>query len=353
MARAKVGGRFGAVWTHGALAVLVVVSVQVGRAADDSLVGTRVIARAREATLMVGSTVVARGDIHRVYRVERAEGPWLWVVADGGGVRGWVRATEVIPFDQAVEHFTSEIRNHPDSAWAYQMRGLIHYDRREYDQAIADGDMAIKLDPRDAVAYYNRGNAFYAKREYAQAIADYNEVMRLNPRDVTAYVNRARAWSALNEHNLAVADLNEAIRLEPNEPAHYHARARALLALGQYAHALEDYDRILQKTPDDAAALLGRAWIWATCSDEKLRSGPRAITDATRACILTNWQDPYELGTLAAAYAEAGDYLNAVAWQTRALERFAPDDSRLEDHRRRLAFYKEHKPWRESQAAPR
>jgi predicted Zn-dependent protease len=346
-------GRFGAASAliPSAFLVLVAVRAEVGRGADESLVGTRVIARVREATLMVGGTVVARGDIHRVYRVERAEGPWLWVVADG--VRGWIRATDVIPFDRAIEHFTSEIREHPDSAWAYQMRGLIHYDRQEYDQAIADGDRTLKLNPRDAVAYYNRGNAFYAKREYAQAIADYNEVIRLDPRDMVTYVNRARAWTALNEHDLAVADLNEAVRLEPNDLANYHARARALIALGQYAHALEDYDRILQRAPDDAAALDGRAWIWATCGDEKLRSGPRAITDATRACILTNWKDPHELGTLAAAYAEAGDFLNAVAWQTRALERFAPNDARLEDHRRRLALYKERKPWREAPASPR
>jgi tetratricopeptide (TPR) repeat protein len=351
MERSTVGGRSGLVLTLGSLLALVVVLVQAGRGADDISVGTRVIARAREATLMVGGKVVARGDIHRVYRVERVDGPWLWVVADR--VRGWIRATDVIGFDQALEHFTSEIRSHPDSAWAYQMRGLIHYDRQEYDQAIADGDMAIKLDPKDGVAYYNRGNAFYAKREYPQAIADYNEVIRLDPKDTVAYVNRARAWTGLNEHDLAVADLNEAIRIEPNDLASYHARARALVALGHYAHALEDYDRILQKTPDDATALVGRAWISATCGDEKVRSGPRAISDATHACILTKWQDPYELGTLAAAYAEAGDFLNAVAWQTRALERFAPNDARIEEHRRRLAFYNERKPWREATAAQR
>jgi tetratricopeptide (TPR) repeat protein len=351
MARSQVGGRLEALLIQAAFLVLVAVPGLAGRGADDSLVGTRVIARARETVVMIGDTVIARGDIHRVYRVERADGPWLWVVADG--VQGWIRAADVIPFDRAVDHFTSEIRSHPDSAWAYQMRGLIRYDRQEYDQAIADADMALKLNPKDAVPYYNRGNAFYAKHEYAQAIADYNEVIRINPRDVVTYVNRARTWTALNEHALAVADLNEAIRLEPGALAFYHARARAWLALGQHAHALEDYDRILQLSPEDAAAHNGRAWIWATCSDEKLRSGPRAIAEATRACILTSWKDPYELGTLAAAYAEAGDFLNAVNWQTRALERFGPNDPRLKDHRRRLALYQERKPWREGAIAPR
>jgi tetratricopeptide (TPR) repeat protein len=325
--------------------VLAAMPAATGGAADDGLVGTRVIVRTRETTLMVGGTIVARGDVHRVYQVERAQGPWLWVVA--GDVRGWVKSTDVIPFDRAIDYFTAAIRDHPQSGWAYQMRGLIHYDRQEYDQAIADADTAVKLTPNDSLAYYNRGNVFFAKHEYAQAIADYNQAIRLDPKDLASYESRALAWTALNEHELAISDLNEAIRLNPADLANYRARARAWTILREYGHALEDFDRILEKAPDDAAARNGRAWIWATCTDEKLRSGPKAIAEATRACILTNWKDPYDLGTLAAAYAEAGDFLNAVAWQTRALEGFAPADPGLEDHRRRLALYQERKPWRD------
>ena len=277
MARSHFGGRAGTVL----VLVLAAMPAATGRADDDGPVGTRVIARTRETTLNVGDTIVARGDVHRVYRVERAQGPWLWVVA--GDVRGWVKATDLIPFDRAIDHFTAEIRDHPQSGWAYQMRGLIRYDRQEYDLAIADHDAAIKLSPDDPLAYYNRGIAFFAKHAYAQAIADYNQAIRLDPKDLASYDNRARAWTALNEHELAIADLNEAIRLNPGDLANYRARARAWTALRQYEHALEDFDRILEPAPDDAAAHNGRAWIWATCTDEKLRSGPKAIAEATRA----------------------------------------------------------------------
>jgi tetratricopeptide (TPR) repeat protein len=319
-----------------------------GRAegADAPQIGTRVILRSRETALKVGSSIVARGDIHRVYQVERSSGPWLWLVADDA--RGWAKASDVIPFDQALDHFAAEIRDKPQSAWAYQMRGLIRFDRKEYDKAIADNDEAIRLDPSDALAYYNRGNAFFAKHEYALAISDYNEAVKRAPRDVDSYLSRARAWLALNEHDLAIADLNEAIRLNPGELSNYRLRAQTWLVLHQYERALEDYDRILQMAPDDAAAHNGRAWIWATCAEEKLRSGTKAISEATRACMLSGWKDPYGLGTLAAAYAEAGDFLNAVTWQSRALERFAQDDPGLEDHRRRLALYQEKKPWRDA-----
>jgi tetratricopeptide (TPR) repeat protein len=331
--------------------VLAALAGQTARAADVIKVGTRVVARTRETTLKIGGTVVARGDVHRVYRVEKVDGPWLWVVAEG--LRGWVKASDVLAFEEALDRFTAEIRDRPQGTWAYLMRGLIRYDRHEYDKAIADDDAAIKLDPKDPVAYFNRANAFFAKHEYAQAISDYNEVTKLDPHDVACYENRSKAWSALDEHELAIADLNEAIRLNPGNLENYRARARAWTTQHHYEQALDDYDRILKVAPDDAAAHNGRAWIWATCPDEKLRSGTRAIAEATRACILTRWEDAYDLGTLAAAYAEAGDFLNAVSWQTRALERFAQDDAGLEDHRRRLALYQERKPWHEPPARTR
>jgi tetratricopeptide (TPR) repeat protein len=315
----------------------------------DIPIGTRVILRGSETTLRVGDKIVARGDVHRVYRVEREDGPWLWLVSEG--VRGWALASEVIAFDRALEFFTAELRKQPHSAWAYHMRGIIWYDLHDYQKAISDEDEAISLDPKDALAYHNRANAYYAKHDYIKAIADYNEATRLDPRDAASYENRALSWAAQDEHDLAIADLNEAIRLDPEGQSKYRRRALSWGAMRQYAHALADYDRALQLAPDDAAALNGRAWILATCPEDALRSGTRAVAEASRACTLTDWKDPYALGTLAAASAEAGDFAAAVQCQTRALELFRKDDPHRDEHRRRLEFYRSNKPWREAPAA--
>ena len=82
-----------------------------------------------------------------VYRVDRTSGPWLWLIAEWEGSSGWAKATDVVPFDRAIDYYTGEIRANPGSAWAYIGRGLIWAGKGEYDIAIADYDEAIRLDP--------------------------------------------------------------------------------------------------------------------------------------------------------------------------------------------------------------
>ncbi len=105
-----------------------------------------------------------------VYRVERMSGPWLWLIAEWEGSSGWAKATDVVPFDRAIDYYTGEIQANPGSAWAYIGRGVIWAGKGEYDIAIADYNEAIRRDPKDALAYANRGRAWAAKKEYDKAM---------------------------------------------------------------------------------------------------------------------------------------------------------------------------------------
>ena len=68
---------------------------------------------------------------------------------------------------------------------------------------------------------------------------------------------------------------------------------------------------------------------------------------AIEACELTRWKEAYCLETLAAAYAEAGDFASAVKWQVKAIELEA-DPKEKEEYRARLKLFQEKKPYRET-----
>jgi tetratricopeptide (TPR) repeat protein len=88
---------------------------------------------------------------------------------------------------------------------------------------------------------------------------------------------------------------------------------------GEWQRALEDYGEAVRLEPKFAGAHNNLAWLLATCPVDSLRDGELALEHATRACDGSGWSNPSCLGTLAAAYAEVGDFGQAVHWQQRAL----------------------------------
>jgi curved DNA-binding protein CbpA len=132
-------------------------------------------------------------------------------------------------------------------------------------------------------------------------------------------------------------------------------RASASLASGQdwlrkkdYTRALRDYEEAIRLDPNSNLACYRCAWLLATCPDSEIRDGKRAIQLATRACNLSGWKDGIDLDVLAAAYAEAGDFDNAILYLKKALENPHPllEADYGDAFRQRLALYEQRKPFR-------
>jgi tetratricopeptide (TPR) repeat protein len=196
------------------------------------------------------------------------------------------------------------------------------------------------------LAYANRGWAALQKNELDKAIADFTEVIRLEPNNAAAFNNRGSAWSEKKEHDKAIADFSEAIRLEPRNVSYYDARGMALGSKKEFAKALSDYNEAIGLDPGYARAYNSRAWLWATCPYVNYRDGKKGVESARKACELTEWKNPFHVGTLAAAYAEAGEFEAAVKWQLKANTLYADAKDR-KDGEARLKLYQDKKPYRE------
>ena len=120
------------------------------------------------------------------------------------------------------------------------------------------------------------------------------------------------------------------------------------MGAGQLKEARKSYEEAVHADPRSAAAHDALAWLLATCWENSVRDGKRAVEVATKLCELTEWKDPNALDTLAAAYAEAGQFDDAVKWQKKVLERpDAQSPAALEQAKARLKLYEAKKPYRE------
>src|SRR5262249_23655202 len=97
----------------------------------------------------------------------------------------------------------------------------------------------------------------------------------------------------------------------------------------------------------DADAYSNLAWVLATCPEEKVRDGKKALDYATTACELTSWKASYMLATLSVAYAELGQFDEAIRWQKRALESPSYEKAEGDQPRRRLRLFEGRIPYRE------
>jgi tetratricopeptide (TPR) repeat protein len=273
-------------------------------------------------------------------------------------------------------------------------RGADRLAMKEYDDALADFNEAIRLDPRYAPAYASRAQAWARKHYRDREIADCTEAIECDPANASYRVARAESWSAQGMHKRAMADFADALQIEPNNPSIWVSRGNEWRrdlklneAIADFTHALEidprywpayiargnawkqrrvfgraiqEFTELIRVDPQNALAHQTLARILATCNEENFRDGRRAVDEATVACELTRWRDPDCLDTLAAAYAEVGDFAAAIKWQLQAITLIRQNVPSLLHQKAasfggyrgigfedRLVFYKSKKPTRE------
>jgi len=138
----------------------------------------------------------------------------------------------------------------------------------------------------------------------------------------------------------------------PPERREHQETAHTALSSDSISKQIEGFREIIRREPDATVALNNLAFLLATAPDASLRNGPEAVSCSERACALTGHTNLATLATLAAAYAEAGRFNEAIgtAEKTCKIAAEASNPALLQHNMQLLELYRRRQPYHQRPA---
>jgi len=180
-----------------------------------------------------------------------------------------------------------------------------------------------------------------------EALAHYRRAESLNPADPDNFAKSGRLLMQQKRWAEAEADTSQVLALQPDDFFAHENLGVILPQLGRAPEGVQHWETAVNLRPDALDVLNNLAWLLATSPDPALRNGPQAVILAEHACQLTGWQKTIFMGTLAAAYAEAGRFDDAIATAQKACANATAHNETdlLQRNQELLALYQQHQPW--------
>jgi tetratricopeptide (TPR) repeat protein len=285
-------------------------------------------------------------------------------------------------FEEALRYGKKALELNPDYTDAYNNCATIFQALGQPDQALLNYQKALEINPNHGKARYNLATALFNQGAYEQAAGHYRKVLELEPDYAEAHHQLALTLSRLHQDEEAIAhdqralELNpvyteaqnslagllaskgrlkemirsclQATKIRPRDATLHYNLALALFDAGEIRNAAGHYEMALDINPTYVAALNNLAWIRATHPDPSLRNGRQAVTLSEEANRLSDGKNPALLETLAASYAEAGRFSEAVRVAKKAISLAQAADKSTESLKRQETLYLERKPFREA-----
>jgi Flp pilus assembly protein TadD len=252
--------------------------------------------------------------------------------------------------DDAIIHYRKALQIKPDNAKAHNNLGIALFQKRRVPEAVAQYQEALRITPDYAEAHNNLGYALLQAGEVDEARVHFQKALQLKPDYVEARVNLGNALLKSGQVDEAIDQYQQALRMRPGNVEAQNNLGIALLQKGRFAEAKDHFQQALQLNANALNVLNNLAWLLATCPEGRLRDGAQAVQYAERACELTHEGAASLVGTLAAAYAEAGRYDEAVTAAEKAcgLAVAAGEKDLLERTQRQLALYRTRQSYHEA-----
>lgn len=251
-------------------------------------------------------------------------------------------------YDEAEKSVQESIKYAVDDWRGHALIARIFIAKREFEKAAEALEVADRLSTDNAEVRLRQGILHLQTRRPKRALELLKESIRLKPDVATAHFQLGRAYIALGEYEKAVHSFEQAMAITDELPGAYALCAGAHKKLGDHRKMIEVLRLGRKHTPDDVSIANDLAWWLATLPEDELRNGQEALRLATEAAANAGMEHYAELDTLAAAYAEVGQFDKAVATARRAAKLAAEAglDNIKRDIESRVALYEQRKPYR-------
>jgi tetratricopeptide (TPR) repeat protein len=282
-------------------------------------------------------------DIETLWRTTIAKNPNAFLACNNLGTMLTLQGK--IP--EAIAQFHRAIEINPDYADAYYNLGNVFALQGKMAEAIVHYQKAVDLNPDYAEAHYNLGVALGMLGRLDEAAGQYRKAIKIKPDYANAHGNLANVLAAQGKLEEAITEYRQTLELLPKSAQAHFRFGQALQTQHKFEAADLEYQKALELEPGHLPAHLSLAWLLATCPEASIRNGAKAVALAQQAVQLSGGKSPEILDTLAAAYAEAGRFPEAVATAEKAeqLATTAGSKKPAGENRQRLELYRAGKPY--------
>ena len=252
--------------------------------------------------------------------------------------------------DEALELAESGVRLMPLDSACYVQLGTVLLKRNELDRAIAAGQRALELGPENPAAYELLFSCLRKSGRDTEAINLARDGLAVSPYDADMHHRLGLVLAQETNYLSAINHFAYAMMLGP-DPSEPESKLRiALGLLTKTQDGVKQLQEAASVIPDSPRALNELAWLFATHPDMRLRNAREAIRLAERASVSSDYKaKPAFLATLAAAYAEAGRFPEAIkcAQEASSLAESSGDANTIALAQKLLTSFQANRPYRD------
>ena len=283
-------------------------------------------------------------DIETLWRTTLSRNPECWMAHTNIGLVLFQKGQ----IDDAISHYRSALQIQPDWWDAEYNLATALSAKGELDEAIRHSEKAVAMRPTDPDAQVSLANLLFQKGRVDEAIVHYQKAITVRPNDFMASYGLGHALLEKGELDSAIEACRNALLIRPLDADCHTTLAIALEEKGNPAEAIQHYNKALELAPKSIPTLTNLAWLLATSQDASLRNGLKAVELAKQADGLVGGTNALVLRSLAAAYAENGEFEGAITTARSAMElaRMHGEDSLMTDLDQQIALYELGIPYR-------